>query len=326
SVALAELGHKVAIVNPVARDNEQIDVTRANGLVIYRVGINSAKPAFRNKMLRKRMFSKAAQRGIDAAQADLRHFDVVHQHDYQNSTYAAAKARKSSAWVWTNHSSRFLRDFERPLKMLFIRQTYSNVSGVITVSDELLEKSKKLLPKSNITYIPNGVNTKLFHESVSVDRQAYGVQDQDLVVLCPRRMARKNGVIFLAQAVAQTIAKAPEIPWKFLFLGSTEAVNTDQSYIKEVKEILAPFEASGQVRFLGNIPMDKMPEVNALADIVMMPSLMEAVSLSALEGMASRKTLVVSEVGGLPEIVKHEQTGLLVPPKDPQAISEALVR
>src|SRR5690606_18395407 len=63
-----------------------------------------------------------------------------------------------------------------------------------------------------------------------------------------------------------------------------------------------------------------------LADIVMMPSLMEAVSLSALEGMASRKTLVVSEVGGLPEIVKHEQTGLLVPPKDPQAISEALLR
>src|SRR5690606_15286898 len=87
SVALAELGHKVAIVNPVARDNEQIDVTRANGLVIYRVGINSAKPAFRNKMLRKRMFSKAAQRGIDAAQVDLGRFDVVHQHDYQDTTY-----------------------------------------------------------------------------------------------------------------------------------------------------------------------------------------------------------------------------------------------
>ncbi|MGI9293849.1 MAG: glycosyltransferase family 4 protein, partial [Pseudomonadales bacterium] len=101
---------------------------------------------------------------------------------------------------------------------------------------------------------------------------------------------------------------------------------THSDYIDEIKKLLQSEYTDGRVVYLGNIPLQTMPEVNALADIVMMPSLMEAVSLSALEAMATRAALVASDVGGLPEIVRHEQTGLLVPPRDPPAIAAALVR
>jgi glycosyltransferase involved in cell wall biosynthesis len=72
--------------------------------------------------------------------------------------------------------------------------------------------------------------------------------------------------------------------------------------------------------------MDEMPAVNAMADLVVIPSLMEAVSLSALEAMASGKPVIATEVGGLPEIIKDEVTGLLVPPRDPTALADAIVR
>src|SRR5690606_26808866 len=148
----------------------------------------------------------------------------------------------------------------------------------------------------------------------------------DFVVLCPSRMTEKKGVLFLANAVAPIVNTAPEVPWKFLFLGSTDAVNTNSDYIAAIKTALAPFESSGTVRYLGNLPLNRMPEINRLADIVMMPSLTEGMSLSALEGMASCCAMVVSRVGGLPDVVRHEDTGLLVPATDSQAIVEALVR
>ena len=72
--------------------------------------------------------------------------------------------------------------------------------------------------------------------------------------------------------------------------------------------------------------MKQMPELNALADVVVMPSLWEGLSLSTLEAMAARKPLVATNVGGQPEIVYHEKTGLLVPPKKPQALAEAILR
>jgi glycosyltransferase involved in cell wall biosynthesis len=62
------------------------------------------------------------------------------------------------------------------------------------------------------------------------------------------------------------------------------------------------------------------------ADIVVVPSLWEGFGLVTLEAMAARKPVVASRVSALPEIVVHGETGLLVPPGDPQAQAEALLQ
>ncbi|MGI9286460.1 MAG: glycosyltransferase family 4 protein [Pseudomonadales bacterium] len=325
SHALQQLGHRVAVINPVAGETAGLGF-EGDEIPLLRVAINSEQRRFRNKIYRKHLFGLAAKEGIHAAIERFGAPHIVHQHDYQDSTSAGAAWSKRVPWVWTNHSSRFLRDYERPMKMQYIKKSYRKVTGFIAVSEELRDKTAALWPASALAYIANGVDTARFHDQVHVDRAAYGLQAEDVVVLCPRRMARKNGVLFLAQAVATVLAAAPEINWKFVFLGSEQAVNTHSDYIDEIKKLLHSEHADGRVVYLGNIPLHKMPEVNALADIVMMPSLMEAVSLSALEAMATGAVLVASDVGGLPEIVCHEQTGLLVPPRDPAPIATALVR
>jgi len=69
-----------------------------------------------------------------------------------------------------------------------------------------------------------------------------------------------------------------------------------------------------------------MPSIYALADIVVIPSLIEAVSLAALEALAHRKAVIATNVGGLPEIIINKKTGLLIHPEDPNSIAENILR
>lgn len=62
----------------------------------------------------------------------------------------------------------------------------------------------------------------------------------------------------------------------------------------------------------------------ALADVVVIPSIRESFGLTAIEAMASRRPVVASSVGGLSEVIVDGETGLLVPSRDPQALSQAM--
>jgi type III pantothenate kinase len=80
------------------------------------------------------------------------------------------------------------------------------------------------------------------------------------------------------------------------------------------------------VIFAGSQDNRDLPEFYAAADIVAIPSLKEATSIAGLEAMASACAVVATNVGGLPEIIEDGVTGLLVPPRDPAALSLAITR
>lgn len=69
-----------------------------------------------------------------------------------------------------------------------------------------------------------------------------------------------------------------------------------------------------------------VPQWLALFEVFVMPSVLEGLCTSVLDALASRKPVVASEAGGLPEIVHHERTGLLVPPGQPDRLADAIVR
>ena len=71
---------------------------------------------------------------------------------------------------------------------------------------------------------------------------------------------------------------------------------------------------------------DDVPAVTAALDIAVLPSYREAQGLSILEAMALSRPVVASAVGGIPEMIDHGRTGLLVPPHDPDALAASLIR
>ena len=71
---------------------------------------------------------------------------------------------------------------------------------------------------------------------------------------------------------------------------------------------------------------DDVPAVTAALDVAVLPSYREAQGLSILEAMALARPVVASAVGGIPEMIEHARTGLLVPPRDPDFLAHAIVR
>jgi glycosyltransferase involved in cell wall biosynthesis len=71
---------------------------------------------------------------------------------------------------------------------------------------------------------------------------------------------------------------------------------------------------------------DDVPSVTAALDVAVLPSYREALGLVILEAMALSRPVVATNVGGIPEMVEDGVTGLLVPPRDPGALADAIVR
>ena len=320
SRSLQKMGHDVTVLTRVFGQKEKIEVAVERGIRVYRV---HSRP-YRTPLWMRPL---ATAKGIRQVVRDLGELHILHQHDYWDSTLAILFSAHQAKKIWTCQSYTFSKHLTgHPLMFHITRLVYFKFNGFIAVSHVLSQQYHSLWGgKIPITYIPNGVDTDLFAPDVTVNRAHYAIAEDEFVVLCPTRMAEQKGVLYLAHAANMLVQQAPTIKWRFLFLGSEPAINTDSLYIQQVKTILAPLFERGQVAYLGNVPMEQMPELNRLADVVVMPSLWEGLSLSTLEAMACRKPLVVTNVGGQPEIVAHEKTGLLVPPKAPQALADAIL-
>ena len=321
SRSLQKIGHDLTVLTRVFGQEEKIEVAVERGIRVYRV----CSRAYRTPLWMRPL---ATRRGIKQVIEDLGQIDILHLHDHWDSTLAVFFSGHKAKRIWTSHAYTFIKHLNgHPLMYHITRFSYLRFDGILAVSQKLYEQCHSLWGgRMGISYIPNGVDTDLFAPDVAVNRAEYGIGEHEFVVLCPTRMAEQKGVLYLAQAANILVQQEPAIKWRFVFLGSDPAVNTDPLYIKQVKNMLKPLSRHAQVTYLGNLPMEQMPQLNALADVVVMPSLWEGLSLSTLEAMACRKPLVVTNVGGQPEIVEHEKTGLLVAPKEPQALAEAILR
>ena len=92
---------------------------------------------------------------------------------------------------------------------------------------------------------------------------------------------------------------------------------------KKINSLVSKLGLSDQVRFLGEWDRDKTPEFYKAIDIFTLPSETEGLPLTVIEAMFSGLPVVATSVGGIPEEVVDDQTGLLVPAKDPNQLAEA---
>jgi glycosyltransferase involved in cell wall biosynthesis len=245
--------------------------------------------------------------------------DIIHQHDYIASSLACQLG--PVPYVFTNHSSYFLHEIQAGRGRSYARLGQRGMKLIIAPSPELAEESARTWGAGvPVHYVPNGVDPSAFTPTTS----SFGTGR--LTILCPRRMDPKNGVIYLVRAYLEACATDPLFRDTTLVVTGSATGGEHRSYDAEVRELAASSAFSSQIQFVGNVPAQEMARLYASAQIVCIPSLVEAVSLAALEAMACGLPVVASAVGGLPEVVLPGRTGELVPPADPVALTRALTK
>lgn len=168
------------------------------------------------------------------------------------------------------------------------------------------------------TIIPFGLDPQQFNASEAASRQELGLSE-DLPVLgtvC-RLVEPKKGLSVLLQALAEIRRREGAPLCQILIVGDGPARDMLQTMSERMG--ISPWVVLAGCR-------RDIPRVLPLLHGFVMPSLYEGFGIAILEAMASGKPVVATAVGGIPEFVKHGETGLLVEPGDPSALAEAMMR
>lgn len=171
---------------------------------------------------------------------------------------------------------------------------------------------------AHIAAIPGGIDPNLLDVPRAdrvVDFRSSLAGPNDVLVLYVGRLDPEKGLDVLAEAALILEKVCPRVRLALAGTGSLE---------EPLKKKLEPLRR--RATFLGYVSGQRLSYLYRAADVVCVPSLYEPYGLVALEGMLAGAAVVVAKTGGLSEIVRHEEDGLLVPPGDPLLLVDAIVR
>jgi len=170
----------------------------------------------------------------------------------------------------------------------------------------------KISPKK-VVVIPHGVNIEEFERFSPFSKTIMRKDSLRTRILFVGRLVRRKGLIYLIRA-CELLNKHYNIELRVV--GNGPERKRLESYCK--------MKGLDFVKFLGDLPRKKVIEEYLSCDIFCLPSLHEAFGIVLLEAMAAKKPVVATRVGGIPEVVVDGETGALVPPRDVEALAEAL--
>jgi len=190
---------------------------------------------------------------------------------------------------------------------------------LISVSGYLERRLARVLgnsPPRRVIY--SGVDTRLFTPGANPTgaKGRFGLEGK-FVLLCVGRLSPEKGVSTLVSSLPTIRREIPNARVLVCGRGSAES---------ELKAQAQRLNVGDMIDFRGPVPQAKLPPYYDAADLVVVPSHKEAFPIVNLEAMSMAKAVVASEVGGVPEVVKNNETGLLVPPSDPSSLAAAVFR
>ena len=237
--------------------------------------------------------------------------DLLHAQDFAAVPPAwPARWRYRRPLVLTVHTSHFLVRARRPLWKPILRRIVASADYVLAPSRELLDTALALYPHPRAAVLLNAVDTEAFQRIAP----ALPPTSRRRVIV-PRRLFPKNGVEYFVRALPR-IAAAVDVEAIVVGDGPERA---------RLDRLATELGVTERIRFLGAKPHVEMPGIFSSAEIAVIPSLMEASSVAALEAMACGIPVAASRVGGLPEII-DESVGTLFEPGNPDSLAEAVVR
>jgi glycogen synthase len=266
--------------------------------------------------------------------------DIVHCHTwYSHLAGVVARPLTGARLVLTTHSL----EPHRPWKVeqlgtayhatLWIEKTaYQNADGVVAVSRAMKEDVEALYGVSpeRVRVIHNGIDPDEYRRRLSpATLRRFGIVAEKPMVLFVGRITRQKGILHLVRAIRHLPAGVQVV----LCAGAPDT----KEIAAEMKRLVDDVKRDARADIIWipeMLPKEDVIVLYSHADVFVCPSVYEPFGIINLEAMACETPVVAAAVGGIPEIVVHGETGLLVPfdadrdgsaePRDPQRYSRDL--
>ena len=213
----------------------------------------------------------------------------------------------------------------RRFRALALSTVYGYASRHIAVSAEgrrLLAARAGLDPRRTVQ-IGNGVDVRRFvpasrEDRLALRRRLLGVREPDGAVCCTvARLTAQKGLDVLVEAAAILRARRGGPPARFLVVG-------DGDLRAPIERLIARLGVADTVELVGARPPEEIPSWLAAADLFVLPSYYEGLSLAVMEAMASGLPVVVTDVSGSAELVPTAADGRVVRPGDARGLADAI--
>ncbi|KAA6458310.1 glycosyltransferase family 4 protein [Acidobacteria bacterium AB60] len=302
AVGLSRLGHECTIAvfaNRHRLNLELADRARALGLAVEHISCDG------------RLDRRALQRVRSIVHS--RRIDVVHAHGFKADIYSCAALRSSSTPLvstchnWLNHG------LALSLYGVCDRFALRYFDAIVAVSPAvklILERSG--VPHNKIEIVDNGIDFAGFESAKPALRAELGLGDA-LVIGFVGRLSPEKGLKDLLRAASSLFSRWESAKLVFVGAGPEEVSLTT---------LANELGIGKRTHFLGQ--RSDMPDVYASLDVLALPSATEGLPLTLLEALASRRAVVASSVGAVPDVVVGGSTGLLIAPGDVRALADAI--
>lgn len=189
-----------------------------------------------------------------------------------------------------------------------LRETIGATVSDVTITPSLWLKKLFVeefsVPEQKIVVCPYGIDVEQFHQRM---QQNTGIvkNPKRKVFICPARFDAVKGHIYLLHAFAQL--KAERSDWECWLVG-------DGALLEKMRETAKQLGIGDHMIFMGS--REDVPSLIRLADFFVLPSIQDNQPFAVIEAQISGKPIIVSNAGGIPEMIEHLQTGLVFPAGD----------
>lgn len=260
--------------------------------------------------------------------------DLVHIHNFSQFV-PIIKAINPQIKIVLHMHCEWLSQFDRKA----IAKRLSKTDLIVGCSDYITNKIKAQFP--NLAHqcqrVFNGVDVSQFKPTTTDDKAKKTVK-----VLFVGRISPEKGLHTLIEAFSQLVAKIPDA--QLYLVGPNKQASSEfiadlsddpqiralaafdsLDYSQYLKEQLTP-ELASRVFFTGAVSHQALHRHFQSADILVNPSLSEAFGMSLIEAMATGIPTVATQIGGMTDIVRSPETGLLISPEHPEELAQAMAQ
>src|SRR5579862_5183340 len=243
---------------------------------------------------------------------DLADCDLVHVHHFGRAALRLAARKQRPPFVLTTHDpfsmNRLPVGWKRRLTDRLVLHRADKVVALSNAEREFLMRRRRLAPE-RIAVIPNGINSAIF------DRPAEPPASPGNLLLFVGQLKDFKGLGYLLDAMPAVRRSFPDVHLQIVY-------QTD-AQLDRYLEQTAWLRLNGCVDFAGSRTAAALAQLYSTTAIVVAPSLGECLSTVVLEAMCCGAAVVATDVGGIREQLDDE-TGVIVPPRDADALAHAI--